>query len=169
MVEPETQQKMKGKKLTAEMILLGAEYTEEMEVKAYGGAIVEIMPLTSGDFFKASSIMAKRTGGAEISENDAEKLKAMLNASKDGSQDDDKSDKMTEMVMKVLDMGYDIENVAAAMEYACMKGILDDGIRAAIKKDRRGAAMEIGSRIMEISSGDDEAVLDFIVARTASS
>lgn len=153
-VEPENQQKLKGKKLTAEMILLGAEYSEEMEVKVYGGASVEIRPLTSKELFKAVSIM--RSTGVEDTLDDTPPKDL------DGMSE-------TEKVKKFVEMGFDLDSIMEAMEFACDKGIVDDGIRAALKKDRLGAAMEIGSRIMELSSGDDSAILDFIVARTASS
>jgi len=140
-----------AKTLTAEMVILGSKFTKTVKVQAYGGAEVEIRPVQATVLYKVLDKMTKGAGGVTVDPVELEGLPE------------------SERLAKFMDMGISLDAVADAMLLLCETGIADEKLAAVIKDDRLGAVMEIGTAIMDLSSGDDKAVLDFIEARMASS
>jgi len=143
-----------AKTLTAEMVILGTKFTKEIEIESYGGVTVEIRPVSATTMFKALNRMVAGAAASGVKPTDLEGLEDL---SKE------------ERLVKFMEMGISLEDVSDAMLILCREGIADEQLAKVINEDRFGAAMEIGTAIMDLSSGDDRAVLDFIEAATASS
>ena len=148
-------------KLTREMVLKGTEFTKLIDVEEYGGAEVEIRPLSDEQLAKVIS-----EGTLENALRDSE----AINRLKTTDTTKLTKDEIGVIAKQLVGEGAVGDNsMLTAMNMArraCEYGIVDDELRSTIGSFAQGATVTIGMAIIDMSTGNVDEVMDFITAQT---
>ena len=146
-------------KLTREMVLKGAEFTKVIEVDEYGGAEVEIRPLTDSQLVE---VMTDAPVGKLLQDPDTvRRIKAQ---GKDATEEE-KEALAADLIQEGAVEGTTMDGAMAMSRKACGFGIVDPALRKVIGSFSQGATIGIGMAIIDLSTGNVAEVMDFITAQ----